>query len=99
MRANFVLNTGGAFAAQGRRAMLHIGSGYIVHANQVVLICDLESVDARACLSRMKKSARITRIDAGDKSLVLCSGRWGEACYLSPIAARTLARRFEAIRR
>lgn len=79
--------------------MLHIGSGCIVPASQVVLICDLDSVDARAYLSRMKKSAHLTRIDAGDKSLVVCSGRWGETCYLSPIAVRTLARRFEALRR
>ena len=65
--------------------MLHIGSGYIVPRAQVVMILDAQSADARALLSRMKKSAQLVRIDAGDKSIVVCAGRHGETCYLSPI--------------
>ncbi len=75
--------------------MLHIGSGYIVPLKQVVMILDAHSADARAYLSRMNKSARIVRVDAGDKTLIVCAGRHGETCYLSPIAPRTLAQRFE----
>ena len=70
--------------------MLHIGSGYIVPRAQVVMILDAQSADARALLSRMKKSAQLVRIDAGDKSIVVCAGR-----HLSPIAPRTLCQRFE----
>ena len=75
--------------------MLHSGSGYIVPRAQVVMILDAQSADARALLSRMKKSAQLVRIDAGDKSIVVCAGRHGETCYLSPIAPRTLCQRFE----
>ena len=64
--------------------MLHIGSGYIVPEGQVVMICALDSVDARAYLARMDKRARLVRIDEGDKSLIVCAGRWNETCYLSP---------------
>ena len=79
--------------------MLHIGSGYIVPVGKVVLILSLSSAQAQAYLSRMKRAGRLVRIDAGDKSLVVCSGRGGESAYLSPIAARTLMQRFEARRR
>ena len=75
--------------------MLHIGSGYIVPLKQVVMILDAHSADARAYLSRMNKSAHVVRIDAGDKTLIVCAGKHGETCYLSPIAPRTLAQRFE----
>lgn len=74
--------------------MLHIGSGYIVPSGQVVMICDRSSIEAQAYLSRMKQGARLVRIAPADKSLVICSGKWNETAYLSPIAARTLARRF-----
>ena len=74
--------------------MLHIGSGYIVPRGQVVMILDAQSADARAYLSRMKKTKRLVRIDDGDKSLIVCAGKRSETCYLSPIAPRTLAQRF-----
>ena len=78
--------------------MLHLGSGYMVPARQVVMICDAHSADARAYLSRMRREDRLVRIESGDKSLIVCQGRWSESAYLSPIATRTLARRFAAQR-
>jgi len=76
--------------------MLHIGSGYMVPGDQVVMICDLGSVDARAYLSRMKKGPHLVRIDDEARSLIVCCGKWNETAYLSPISARTLMQRFEA---
>ncbi len=65
-------------------------------ARNVVLICDAQSIDARAFLSRMKREDRLVRIEPGDKSLIICQGRRSRTAYLSPIATRTLARRFAA---
>ena len=76
--------------------LLHLGSGYMVPARNVVLICDAQSIDARAFLSRMKREDRLVRIEPGDKSLIICQGRRSRTAYLSPIATRTLARRFAA---
>lgn len=76
--------------------LLHLGSGYMVPARTVVLICDAQSIDARAYLSQMRREDRLVRIEPGDKSLIVCQGRHSHTAYLSPIATRTLARRFAA---
>lgn len=74
--------------------MLHLGSGYIAPPGQVVLILDARGVEARAYLNNMLRGDRLRRMEGEAKSLIICQGRHSAEAYLSPIAPRTLARRF-----